>query len=181
MCPPGIIRAEKYKRSPSVVRQLLERVDGVEIHTKVGYVGHKQTWLKMKEDGRRRDTCTPGSVKNANALHKTQPGGWTVLRRPCSSIPRSQNLYLPQRPRGVDRLTLESLCFLLSVDRKNPAKIVLYSSVYLYLFLHMAAIGQPTTLEVFKYFQVCHFRACVSQVSNAASPTKNSEVIHPSI
>lgn len=36
MCPPGIIRAEKYKRSPSVVRELLEKVDGVEIHTKVG-------------------------------------------------------------------------------------------------------------------------------------------------
>ena len=36
VCPPGIIRAEKYKRSPSVVRELLEKVDGVEIHTKVG-------------------------------------------------------------------------------------------------------------------------------------------------
>ncbi|CAM9931847.1 unnamed protein product, partial [Ectocarpus fasciculatus] len=34
VCPPGIIRAEKYKRSPGVVRELLEKVDGVEIHTK---------------------------------------------------------------------------------------------------------------------------------------------------
>ncbi|CAN0241623.1 unnamed protein product [Hapterophycus canaliculatus] len=38
VCPPGIIRAAKYKRSPGVVRELLEKVDGVEIHTKVSSV-----------------------------------------------------------------------------------------------------------------------------------------------
>lgn len=34
VCPPGIIRAEKYMRSPAVVRSLLQKVDAVEIHTK---------------------------------------------------------------------------------------------------------------------------------------------------
>lgn len=35
VCPPGIIRAEKYKRSPQVIRRLLRTVEAVEIHTKV--------------------------------------------------------------------------------------------------------------------------------------------------
>lgn len=35
VCPPGIIHAETYMRSPQNVRSLLEKVDAVEIHTKV--------------------------------------------------------------------------------------------------------------------------------------------------
>ncbi|CAN0400306.1 unnamed protein product, partial [Ectocarpus sp. 12 AP-2014] len=44
VCPPGIIRAEKYKRSPGVVRELLEKVDGVEIHTKGNLAGFRGVW-----------------------------------------------------------------------------------------------------------------------------------------
>ncbi|CAN0389697.1 unnamed protein product [Pylaiella littoralis] len=44
VCPPGIIRAEKYKRSPSVVRELLEKVDGVEIHTKGDLARFRDLW-----------------------------------------------------------------------------------------------------------------------------------------
>ncbi|CAN0086901.1 unnamed protein product, partial [Ascophyllum nodosum] len=34
VCPPGIIRAKKYRRSPQVIRGLLKTVEAVEIHTK---------------------------------------------------------------------------------------------------------------------------------------------------
>ncbi|CAN0117539.1 unnamed protein product, partial [Scytosiphon promiscuus] len=44
VCPPGIIRAAKYKRSPGVVRELLEKVDGVEIHTKGNLARFKDLW-----------------------------------------------------------------------------------------------------------------------------------------
>ncbi|CAM9997296.1 unnamed protein product [Ectocarpus sp. 8 AP-2014] len=44
VCPPGIIRAEKYKRSPGVVRELLEKVDGVEIHTKGNLASFRELW-----------------------------------------------------------------------------------------------------------------------------------------
>lgn len=35
VCPPGIIKAQKYKRSPQVIRRLMKTVEAVEIHTKV--------------------------------------------------------------------------------------------------------------------------------------------------
>lgn len=65
VCPPGIIRAEKYKRSPSVVRELLEKVDGVEIHTKVGDTQNTLETLDFE-------------------------GGWTVLRPSSSGTPFAQ-------------------------------------------------------------------------------------------
>lgn len=56
VCPPGIIRAEKYKRSPGVVRELLEKVDGVEIHTKVS------DFFSFRHKGRVLPPCGRPSV-----------------------------------------------------------------------------------------------------------------------
>ena len=54
VCPPGIIRSEKYMRSPEVIRELLEKVDAVEIHTKVTppSLPHPQLPGKSKYSGR---------------------------------------------------------------------------------------------------------------------------------
>eukprot|EP00904_Undaria_pinnatifida_P009468 jgi/Undpi1/5651/HiC_scaffold_2.g00925.m1 len=50
VCPPGIIRSEKYMRSPEVIRELLEKVDAVEIHTKGDLAHFRDLWENSVAD-----------------------------------------------------------------------------------------------------------------------------------